>query len=183
MRAGSVLAVATEGKDINAIAETTERPNDVIGLRFAFGLRRNRLVEFAAPGGASPKAVATARALMRKIDRLILDVQPSEEGVATRLAEAMHAAADMCVEDGARVGQVDAALRDWGIPFGSFSLRDIIGLASRATRVGAEGQRGGGLDRALIAAGRFRILHRPGVLSLPPARQARFGRSGRLGDG
>ena len=155
MRAGSVLAVATEGKDINAIAETTERPNDVIGLRFAFGLRRNRLVEFAAPGGASPKAVATARALMRKIDRLILDVQPSEEGVATRLAEAMHAAADMCVEDGARVGQVDAALRDWGIPFGSFSLRDIIGLASRATRVGAEGQRGGGLDRALIAAGRL----------------------------
>lgn len=153
MRAGSVLAVAAEGIDINAVAAETGRPVDVVGLRFAVGLRRNRLVEFAVPEGAGPKAVATARALMRKLDRLILDVTPSKFGVAARLTEALHAAADLCLEDGARVSQVDTALRDWGLPYGSFALRDIVGLSTGRV-VPEGGQRGGGLDQALVAAGR-----------------------------
>lgn len=153
MRAGSVLALAANGHDINELAVETGRPADVVGLRFAFGLRRNRLVEFAAPEGAGPKAVATARALMRKLDRLILDVKPSPFGVATLLTHALHAAADLCLEDGARVTQIDTALRDWGLPYGSFALRDILGIGA----VGAlpqAGRRGGGLDASLAAAGR-----------------------------
>lgn len=153
MRAGSVLALAAEGHDISALAAETGRPADVVGLRFAVGLRSNRLVEFALPEGAGPKTVATARALMRKLDRLILDVKPSENGIAARLTEALHAAADLCLEDGARVAQIDTALRDWGLPFGSFGLRDIIGLTAGRT-LPEGGQRGGGLDQALAAAGR-----------------------------
>ena len=153
MRAGSVLAIAAEGRDINAVAADTGRAADVVGLRFAIGLRRNRLVEFAVPEGAGPKAAATARALMRKLDRLILDVTPSEFGVATRLTEALHAAADLCLEDGARVTQIDTALRDWGLPYGSFALRDIVGVGS-GRQVPEAGTRGAGLDASLVAAGR-----------------------------
>jgi 3-hydroxyacyl-CoA dehydrogenase len=155
MRAGAVLAVATEGARIGEVAAKTRRATDVLGLRFPLGVRRNRLVEFTATEAAGPNAVATARALMRKLDRLILDVAPAQYAVGTTILEAMHAAADLCLEDGASVLQVDAALRDWGIPFGSFHLRDIGGLRRLSGPSGLKGQRGGGLDEDLIASGRI----------------------------
>ena len=155
MRAGAVLALGAEGVDIEKLAATTGRAPDVVGLRFATGLRRNRLVEFSAPAGAGPKPHATARALMRKLDRLILDTRPAPISVGTRLMEALHAAADLCLEDGARVGQIDDALRDWGVPFGSFALRDIVGMRRSGGPKELSGQRGGGLDESLAAAGRL----------------------------
>lgn len=155
MRTGSVLALSTEGADVGTLADMTKRAPDVLGLRFAAGLRRNRLVEFAAPKSAGARPVATARALMRKLDRLILDTGTTVEGVGTRLMEALHAAADLCLEDGARVNQIDAALRDWGIPHGSFGYRDIVGLARQSAPKGLGGQRGSGLDEGLAAAGRL----------------------------
>lgn len=157
MRAGAVLALGTEGADPNELARDSGRPSDVVSMRFPFGMRRNRLVEFSSLDPTSPKAAATARAFLRKLDRLMVDVAPSSMGIGTRLAEALHAAADLCLEDGARISQIDAALRDWGIPYGSFQARDLAGLRRVAGPVGCEGQRGGGLDEALLAAGRSGI--------------------------
>ncbi|MBT8418736.1 MAG: enoyl-CoA hydratase/isomerase family protein [Silicimonas sp.] len=155
MRAGAVLALGLADADLAEIAGKSGRATDVLGLRFPTGMRRNRLVEFSALPDTGPKAIATARAFCRKLDRLILDVEPSPEGVATRLIEALHAAADLCLEDGARVAQIDAALRDWGILHGSFRLRDLVGLARHSGPKGQEGKRGGGLDETLVAAGRL----------------------------
>lgn len=154
MKAGAVLALGVEGASLAEVAALTSRKGDVVGLRFPPGMRRNRLVELAVTEDTGPKAVATARALMRKLDRLILDVEPSALGVGTRLVEALHAAADLCLEEGARIAQIDDALRDWGIPFGSFALRDIVGLKRPGGPSGLGGTRGGGLDEALLAAGR-----------------------------
>lgn len=155
MRAGAVLAMGAENIDLAAIAAGTGRSADVVGLRFGFGLRKNRLVELSVTQTTGPKAIATARALAKKIDRLILDTGPSSVGIGSCLTEALHAAADLCLEDGASVAQIDAALRDWGIPLGSFALRDVLGIARPARPSGVSGKRGGGLDLALIAAGRL----------------------------
>ncbi|WP_413720081.1 enoyl-CoA hydratase-related protein [Silicimonas sp. MF1-12-2] len=154
MREGSVLALGLEGSDPAEVAAGTGREADVVSMRFPTGLRQNRLVEFAVTDKTGPKAVATARALMRKLDRLILDVKPKPYSVASRLVAALHAAADLCLEDGGRVLQIDTALRDWGLPYGSFTFRDIVGLKRDNGNRGAEGARGSGLDAALIAAGR-----------------------------
>lgn len=154
MRTGSVLALGAEGVDLGEVAAGTGRESDVVGMRFPAGLRQNRLVEFAVTEKTGPKAVATARALMRKLDRLILDVKPSTYGVASRLVGALHTAADLCLEDGARLSQIDTALRDWGIPFGSFTFRDIVGLTRDYGHRGVDGARGSGIDAALISEGR-----------------------------
>ena len=167
MRAGAVLALATEGVEVGEAAAMTGRAADVLGLRFPVGLRVNRLVEFSADENAGPKAVATGRAFLRKLDRLILDVEPAVGGIGTRLIEALHAAADLCLEDGARVGQIDAALRDWGIPFGSFALRDIVGMKRPGSPVGRSGQPGGGLDEVLMRAGRLGIAAGRGYYLYP----------------
>ncbi len=157
MKAGAILIVGAESVDVPTVAAMTGREPDVVGMRFYPGIKKNRLVEVSAGTSTGPKALATARLLARKLDRLILDTEPGKTGIGTRVSEALHAAADLCLEDGARIEQIDAALKDWGLPFGSFGWRDLIGVKRFGAPLAAEGQRGGGLDAVLASVGRFGI--------------------------
>ena len=145
MKAGAILLTGAERADIGTIARTTGRAADVIGFRLQPGVHRNRVVEIAAGKETGTRAMATARAMARKIDRLIVLTGPRPEGIARRISNALHAAADACVEEGARIAQVDAVLRDWGLPHGSFAWRDLLGLSKRSLR---------GYDATLAGAGR-----------------------------
>lgn len=157
MKAGAVLLVGGEKVSLDQVAAMTGRASDVVGMRFFANVSKNRLVEFATTDHSGPKAIATARQLARKLDRLILDTGAGKEAVGTRLSEALHAAADLCLEDGARIGQIDAALRDWGMPHGSFALRDLLGVNRFSGPKETEGMRGGGLDNVLTSVGRLGI--------------------------
>ena len=154
MKAGAVLLVGGEKVTLNQVASMTGRASDVIGMRFFPIVGRNRLVELATTETSAPKAIATARQLARKLDRLILETGAGREAIGTRLGEALHAAADLCLEDGARIGQIDAALRDWGMPHGSFAWRDLVGVNRFSGPSDSEGARGGGLDNVLTSVGR-----------------------------
>ncbi|MEM8803748.1 MAG: enoyl-CoA hydratase-related protein [Pseudomonadota bacterium] len=155
MKAGSVLLLGGEKMDVATVASVTSRPSDIVGMRFYPGLRKNRLIELSAADVTGPKAVATARAFARKIDRLIIETSAAREAVGTRIMEALHAAADICLEEGATVAQIDVALKDWGLPFGSFAWRDVIGINRGSLTQGSEGERGGGIDAVLISTGRL----------------------------
>ncbi len=155
MKAGAIYVVGGERVDIATVAAMTSRPSDIVGMRFFPGVRKNRAVEMAVTDQTSPRAIATARALARKLDRLIVDTAPGRESIGSKVMEALHAAADLCLEDGARIAQIDAALKDWGLPFGSFAWRDLIGIKRASAPRGMEGQRGGGIDSVLIATGRL----------------------------
>ncbi|NNE88557.1 MAG: hypothetical protein HKN27_10815 [Silicimonas sp.] len=157
MKAGAILVVGGEKVSLAQVAAMTGRSSDVIGMRFSQGVTKNRLIEFSTVEGTAPKAVATARQLARKLDRLILETGAGKEAIGTRLGEALHAAADLCLEDGARIGQIDAALRDWGIPYGSFAWRDLQGVNRFTGPRDTEGARGGGLDSVLTSVGRLGI--------------------------
>jgi 3-hydroxyacyl-CoA dehydrogenase len=133
MKAGAVLVTGSEVVDVATIAAATRRPGDVVGLRLFPGMQRNRLAEIIPSDATAPRALSTARALARKLDRLVIETGPGPDGIGQRITEALHAAADLCVEEGARISQVDAALQDWGLPLGSFAWRDAEGLA-RARR-------------------------------------------------
>ena len=150
MKAGAVLATGTEVVDVATIAAATRRPGDVVGLRHYPGMQKNRLVEIIPSNTTAPRALSTARALALKLDRLVIESGPGPDGIGQRITEALHAAADLCVEDGARISQVDAALQDWGLPLGSFAWRDAEGL-SRARRT----QQVADLGAQLVDAGRL----------------------------
>ncbi len=155
MKAGAILVLGGEGVDIGTVARTTGRAADVVGMRFFPGVRKNRLVELAVTDDTGPRAVSTARALARKLDRLIVEVAPSRLAIGTQILEALHAAADLCLEDGASLQQIDAALKDWGLPFGSFGWRDLTGIKRQSAPSGLEGVRGGGIDPVLVSTGRL----------------------------
>ena len=155
MKAGAILVLGCERVDIGTVASQTGRASDVVGMRFFPGVRKNRCVELAVTDETGPRAVATARALARKLDRLIVETAPGRDAIGTIIMEALHAAADLCLEDGARVAQIDAALKDWGLPFGSFAWRDLTGIKRVSAPHGVEGKRGGGIDPVLISVGRL----------------------------
>ncbi|MBT8414885.1 MAG: enoyl-CoA hydratase/isomerase family protein [Boseongicola sp.] len=151
LKAGAVLATGSEHVDVATLAKATRRPSEVVGFRLFPGMQKNRMAEVIPSEASSPRAIATVRALARKLDRLIVETGPGPVGIGQRLAEALHAAADLCVEDGARISQVDAALQDWGLPYGSFSWRDTEGLVRSKPR-GADGD---DLTSGLVEAGRL----------------------------
>ena len=167
MKAGAVLIVGGEKVSLSQVAVMTGRASDVVGMRFAQNVSANRLVEFSSIDSSGPKAIATARQLARKLDRLILDTGAGKEAIGTRLSEALHAAADLCLEEGARIGQIDAALRDWGMPFGSFAWRDIKGVNRFSKPRDSEGERGGGLDAVLTSVGRVGLSVGRGYYNYP----------------
>ncbi len=151
LKAGAVLATGSEHIDVATLATATRRPSEVVGLRMYPGMQRNRMAEIIPSETSSPRAIATVRALARKLDRLVVETGPGPYGIGQRLSEALHAAADLCVEDGARISQVDAALQDWGLPLGSFAWRDTQGLARMKPRdAGADD-----LTVGLVEAGRL----------------------------
>jgi len=155
MKAGAILVLGCERVDIGTVAAKTGRAADVVGMRFFPGVRKNRCVEIATTDATGPRAVATARALARKLDRLIVETAPGKDAIGTMILEALHAAADLCLEDGARIAQIDAALKDWGLPFGSFAWRDLTGIKRLSAPHGLEGVRGGGIDPVLVSTGRL----------------------------
>ncbi|SMX25236.1 enoyl-CoA hydratase-related protein [Boseongicola aestuarii] len=151
LKAGAVLATGSEHVDVATLATATRRPSEVVGFRLYPGMQRNRMAEVIPSAASSPRAIATVRALARKLDRLIVETGPGPVGIGQRVAEALHAAADFCVEEGARISQVDAALQDWGLPLGSFAWRDTEGLVRAKPRRGA----GDDLTSGLVEAGRL----------------------------
>ena len=149
LKAGAIFATGSEHVDLERIADLTERPSDVVGLKVYPGIMKNRVVELRVLKTTSPRAAETARAFARKLGRLIVDVGPGRRGIGAQLAEALHAAADAVVIEGATIEQVDDALRQWGLPLGSFAWRDAQGL-ERALR----DKDAGDVDARLAAAGR-----------------------------
>ena len=190
MKAGAVLATGSEVVDVATIAAATRRPGDVVGLRLYPGMKKNRLAEIIPSDATAPRALSTARALARKLDRLVIATGPGPEGIGQRITEALHAAADFCVEEGARISQVDAALQDWGLPLGSFAWRDAEGLSKarrqrHETDLGAQLADAGRLGRAngrgfyLYSENGRKGVEDPEVLAMIDAERAKSGKKPR----
>ncbi|MXQ06773.1 hypothetical protein GQ651_02825 [Alphaproteobacteria bacterium GH1-50] len=149
LKAGAIFATGSDHVDLARIAQSTGRPADVVGFKMYPGLLKNRIVELSVLKETSPKARETARAFARKIGRLIVETGAGGKGIGAQVTDALHAAADAAVLDGASIAQVDAALRDWGLPYGSFAWRDAQGL-ERALKDRSAGE----VDSRLAANGR-----------------------------
>ncbi len=193
MKAGAVLATGSEVVDVATVAAATRRPGDVVGLRLYPGMKKNRLAEIIPSKETAPRALSTARALARKLDRLVIETGPGQDGIGQHITDALHAAADVCVEDGARISQVDAALQDWGLPLGSFAWRDAEGL-SKARRqrqeadLGAQLAESGRLGREngrgfyLYNENGRKGVEDPDVLALIDKARAKMGKKARSFD-
>lgn len=160
-RQGAVLATNTSYLDVDAIANVTSRPQDVIGLHFFSPANVMKLLEVVRGSASRHEVLATGMALGKRLRKLPVLAGNKFGFIGNRIYNAYRNQCEFMLEDGALPEEVDAALKQFGMAMGPFAVADMSGLdiawrmrkAQAATR--AQGVRYVDILDKLCEAGRL----------------------------
>ena len=127
-RAGAVLATNTSYLDVDAIANATSRPQDVLGLHFFSPANVMKLLEVVRGTQTAPEVLATGMALGRTLKKIPVQTGNAFGFIGNRIYNAYRKQCEFMLEDGALPEEVDAALEDFGFAMGPFKVADLSGL-------------------------------------------------------
>jgi 3-hydroxyacyl-CoA dehydrogenase len=125
---GAVLASNTSTLDIDAIAQASHRPRDVVGMHFFSPAHIMRLVEIVRGRDTSPDVIATARSVARRMGKLGVVVGNCFGFVGNRMLYAYGRENQLLLLEGASPAQIDAALESFGMAMGPNAVGDLAGL-------------------------------------------------------
>lgn len=128
VRPDAILATNTSYLNPDEIAGATTRPKRVVGMHFFSPANIMRLAEVVDCRATLPEVLATVLTFARKLGKLPIVCGVTEGFIGNRIYSAYRREAEVMVEDGAAVDQVDAALEGWGFPMGIFAVNDMAGL-------------------------------------------------------
>ncbi len=124
---GAVLATNTSYLDIDEIAASISRPQDVLGLHFFSPANIMKLLEIVVPAKVAADVVATGFELAKKLKKVPVRAGVCDGFIGNRILAVYRQAADHMMEDGASPYEIDAALRNFGYPMGPFQVSDLAG--------------------------------------------------------
>ena len=125
---GAILASNTSYLNIDAIADTTKRPQDVLGLHFFSPANVMRLLEIVRGARTAPDVLATCMALAKKIKKIAVVSGVCDGFIGNRMLARYGAAAAGLLNAGASPQQVDGALQAFGMAMGPYRMGDLAGL-------------------------------------------------------
>jgi 3-hydroxyacyl-CoA dehydrogenase len=124
----AILATNTSALNINEIAETTKRPESVIGLHFFSPANVMRLLEIVRGEKTSKQIIATSMGLAKTIGKIGALVGVCPGFVGNRILAQRQREANKLILEGALPWEIDDALFDFGFPMGPFAMSDLAGL-------------------------------------------------------
>jgi len=127
-KGGAILATNTSTLDVNEIAQSTQRPQDVIGMHFFSPANVMKLLENVRGEATSDEVIATVMDLSKRIGKVGVLVGVCNGFVGNRILHKRQAQAVQLVNEGATPSQVDKVLFDFGLPMGPFAMADLAGL-------------------------------------------------------
>jgi 3-hydroxyacyl-CoA dehydrogenase len=125
---GAILASNTSYLDIDEIAATTKRPEDVLGMHFFSPANVMRLLEIVRGAKTSKSVLATIAQLAPKIGKVGVVVGVCHGFVGNRMLAERQREAMKLILEGATPWDVDRVLVDFGMPMGPFAMSDLAGL-------------------------------------------------------
>jgi len=125
---GAILASNTSYLDLDEIAATTKRPEDVLGMHFFSPANVMRLLEIVRGGKTSKSVLATIAGLAPKIGKIAVVVGVCYGFVSNRMLAARRREAMKLILEGSSPWDVDRVLVDFGMPMGPFAMSDLAGL-------------------------------------------------------
>ncbi|MCQ8875122.1 3-hydroxyacyl-CoA dehydrogenase NAD-binding domain-containing protein [Mesorhizobium sp. LMG17149] len=125
---GAILATNTSYLDINEIAASTSRPQDVLGLHFFSPANVMKLLEIVRADKTAPDALATVVDLARRIGKVAVVVGVCHGFVGNRMLAARGSESEALLLEGATPSQIDQVFTDFGWPMGPFQMGDLAGL-------------------------------------------------------
>jgi len=139
---GAILASNTSALNLDAIADFTGRPQDVIGLHFFSPANVMRLLEIVRGAKTAPDVLLTSMQLAKKIKKIAVVAGVCDGFIGNRMVARYGMAANALLTAGALPQQVDAALQAFGLAMGPFRMGDLAGLdigwAGRKRRAAAQ---------------------------------------------
>jgi 3-hydroxyacyl-CoA dehydrogenase len=151
---GAVLASNTSYLNIDEIAQSTKRPQDVLGMHFFSPANVMKLCEIVRADKTAPDALVTAVTIARKIAKVPAVVGVCDGFVGNRMLAQRGKQSEKLLFEGALPQQVDAVVTKFGMPMGPFAMGDLAGLD-----IGWRSRKDRGIKSeiadALCEAGRF----------------------------
>ncbi|WP_027549550.1 3-hydroxyacyl-CoA dehydrogenase NAD-binding domain-containing protein [Bradyrhizobium sp. Cp5.3] len=154
VKPGAVLASNTSYLNIDEIAKSTKRPQDVLGMHFFSPANVMKLCEIVRADKTAPDALVTAVSIARKIAKVPAVVGVCDGFVGNRMLAQRSKQSEKLLFEGALPQQVDAVVTKFGMPMGPFAMGDLAGLD-----IGWRSRKDRGIKSeiadALCEAGRF----------------------------
>lgn len=154
VKQGAVLASNTSYLNIDEIAKSTKRPQDVLGMHFFSPANVMKLCEIVRADKTAPDALVTAVTIARKIAKVPAVVGVCDGFVGNRMLAQRGKQSEKLLFEGALPQQVDAVVTKFGMPMGPFAMGDLAGLD-----IGWRSRKDRGIKSeiadALCEAGRF----------------------------
>jgi 3-hydroxyacyl-CoA dehydrogenase len=146
---------------VNLLAEGLLHPERFVGFHFFNPVHKMPLVEVIRGDKTSDAALVTAVGLARRMGKTPVVVKDSPGFVVNRVLMPYLREAMYLLEEGYRVSDIDAAMKQFGMPMGPFEVVDEVGLdvankvAGVLTKAFPERMQPAAALEKLIAAGRL----------------------------
>ncbi len=127
MKPGAILASNTSTLDVNAIANFTSRPQDVVGTHFFSPANVMKLLEVVRGEKTAKDVLATVMALGKKIRKTAVVSGVCDGFIGNRMIEQYSRQAGFLLEEGCTPAQVDRAAEKFGFAMGPFRMGDLAG--------------------------------------------------------
>jgi 3-hydroxyacyl-CoA dehydrogenase len=125
---GAILASNTSYLDVNEIAASISRPEDVLGMHFFSPANIMKLLEVVRGDKTAPDVLLTAMTLGKKIRKVPVVSGVCHGFIGNRMLMPRQIEATKLLLEGATPEQVDRVHVEFGMPMGPFQMADLAGV-------------------------------------------------------
>ncbi|MEO6579693.1 MAG: 3-hydroxyacyl-CoA dehydrogenase NAD-binding domain-containing protein [Sphingomicrobium sp.] len=125
---GAILASNTSYLNIDEIAASTSRPEDVVGLHFFSPANVMKLLEVVRGAQTAPDVLVTAMQLAKKIKKVAVVAGVCHGFIGNRMLMPRQVEATKLLLEGATPDQIDKVHVEFGMPMGPFQMADLAGV-------------------------------------------------------
>ena len=125
---GAILASNTSYLNVDEIAASTSRPQDVVGLHFFSPANVMKLLEVVRGAKTAPDVLITAMQLAKKIKKVAVVAGVCHGFIGNRMLMPRQGEATKLLLEGATPEQIDRVHVEFGMPMGPFQMADLAGV-------------------------------------------------------
>ncbi|MHA3841996.1 3-hydroxyacyl-CoA dehydrogenase NAD-binding domain-containing protein [Sphingomonas aestuarii] len=125
---GAILASNTSYLNVDEIAASTSRPQDVVGMHFFSPANVMKLLEVVRGAKTAPDVLATVMKLAKKIRKVAVVAGVCHGFIGNRMLMPRQVEAMKLLMEGATPEQIDRVHVEFGMPMGPFQMSDLAGV-------------------------------------------------------
>ncbi|SMF74906.1 3-hydroxyacyl-CoA dehydrogenase NAD-binding domain-containing protein [Allosphingosinicella indica] len=128
VKQGAILASNTSYLNVDEIAASTGRPQDVVGLHFFSPANVMKLLEVVRGAKTADDVLVTAMALAKRIRKVAVVAGVCYGFIGNRMLIPRQTQAMNLLLEGATPEQIDRVHVEFGMPMGPFQMADLAGV-------------------------------------------------------